>query len=192
MNSIAAEKNQLREFMLYKRNRISIRQVYEKSKRVQYNVVNSRQFLIAQTVGVYFPLGSEVRTEEIIRVAISSGKKVALPRVKSGGMKFYQINDKAFKLDNLVIGRFGIREPIKNGEEVVKIDLLIVPGIVFDSQGSRIGYGRGYFDRFIGGAKVSFSLGLAYQFQLVSYRLPQSDVDQKIDGLSIETGILYF
>lgn len=192
MNSVAAEKNQLREFMLYKRNRISIRHAYEKSKRVQHNVVNSRQFLIAETVGVYFALGSEVRTEEIIRVAISSGKKVALPRVESGGMKFYQINDKAFKLDNLVIGRFGIREPIKKGEEVVKVDLLIVPGIVFDSQGSRIGYGRGYFDRFIGGAKVSFSLGLAYQFQLVSYRLPQSHVDQKIDGLSIETGILYF
>ena len=192
MNSVAAEKNQLREFMLYKRNRISIRQAYEKSKRVQYNVVNSRQFLIAETVGVYFPLGTEVRTEEIIKVAISSGKKVALPRVESVGMKFYQINDKPFKSDDLVIGRFGIREPIKKGGEVVKIDLLIVPGIVFDSQGSRIGYGRGYFDRFIVGAKVSFSLGLAYQFQLVSYRLPQSHIDQKIDGLSIETGILYF
>ena len=82
--------------MLYKRNRISIRQAYEKSKRVQHNVVNSRQFLIAETVGVYFPLGSEVRTEEIIKVAISSGKKLALPKVESGGMKFYQINDKTF------------------------------------------------------------------------------------------------
>jgi 5-formyltetrahydrofolate cyclo-ligase len=192
MNSVAAEKNQLREFMLNKRNRISIRQVYEKSKRVQYNVVNSRQFLIAETVGVYSPVGSEVRTEEIIKEAICSGKKVVLPRVESGGMKFYQINDNPFQLDNLVIGRFGIREPIKKGEEVVKIDLLIVPGIVFDSQGSRIGYGRGFFDRFILGAGVSFSLGLAYQFQLVSYRLPQSNIDQKIDGLSIETGILYF
>jgi 5-formyltetrahydrofolate cyclo-ligase len=192
MNSVSAEKNQLREFMLNKRNRISIRQVYEKSKRVQYNVVNSSQFLIAETVGVYSPVGSEVRTEEIIKEAIYSGKKVVLPRIESGGMKFYQINDQPFQLDNLVIGRFGIREPIKKGEEVVKIDLLIVPGIVFDSQGSRIGYGRGYFDRFIVGAEISFSLGLAYQFQLVSYRLPQSNIDQKIDGLSIETGILYF
>jgi 5-formyltetrahydrofolate cyclo-ligase len=192
MNSVAAEKNQLREFMLNKRNRISIRQVYEKSKRVQSNVVNSRQFLVAETVGVYSPVGSEVRTEEIIREAICSDKKVVLPRVESGAMKFYQINDKPFQLDNLVIGTFGIREPIKKGKEVVKIDLLVVPGIVFDSQGSRIGYGRGYFDRFIVGAKVSFSLGLAYQFQLVSYRLPQSHIDQKIDALSIETGILYF
>jgi 5-formyltetrahydrofolate cyclo-ligase len=192
MNSVAAEKNQLREFMLNKRNRISIRQVYEKSKRVQSNVVNSRQFLVAETVGVYSPVGSEVRTEEIIREAICSDKKVVLPRVESGAMKFYQINDKPFQLDNLVIGTFGIREPIKEGKEVVKIDLLVVPGIVFDSQGSRIGYGRGYFDRFIVGAKVSFSLGLAYQFQLVSYRLPQSHIDQKIDALSIETGILYF
>jgi 5-formyltetrahydrofolate cyclo-ligase len=192
MNSLAAEKNQLREFMLNKRNRISIRQVYEKSKRVQSNVVNSRQFLVAETVGVYSPVGSEVRTEEIIREAICSDKKVVLPRVESGAMKFYQINDKPFQLDNLVIGTFGIREPIKEGKEVVKIDLLVVPGIVFDSQGSRIGYGRGYFDRFIVGAKVSFSLGLAYQFQLVSYRLPQSNIDQKIDALSIETGILYF
>ena len=70
--------------------------------------------------------------------------------------------------------------------------MLIVPGIAFDFGGARIGYGRGYFDRYITNAKVSFSLGLGYQFQLVSRPLPQSDLDQRINGLSTEYGILYF
>ena len=63
-----------------------------------------------------------------------------------------------------VLGKLGVKEPLKIGKRVNGIDLLIVPGIGFDNQGSRIGYGRGYFDEYLRTAKVSFSLGLSTSF----------------------------
>jgi 5-formyltetrahydrofolate cyclo-ligase len=189
---IAAEKNRIRKLMLERRNRISTTEIYKRSRLIQLHVLNSQQFLNSGTVGVYFPKGTEVRTEEIIRKGTEIGKKVVLPRVESQEMEFYQLLGKSFQDDNLIMGKFGIKEPIKIGKPINKIDLLIVPGIAFDNEGSRIGYGQGYFDRYILRTKVSFSLALGYKFQLVSCNLPQSSLDQKINGLSIETGILVF
>ena len=189
---IAAEKNRIRKLMLERRNRISTTEIYKRSRLIQLHVLNSQQFLNSGTVGVYFPKGTEVRTEEIIRKGTEIGKKVVLPRVESQEMEFYQLLGKSFQDDNLIMGKFGIKEPIKIGKPINKIDLLIVPGIAFDNEGSRIGYGQGYFDRYILRTKVSFSLALGYKFQLVSCNLPQSSLDQKINGLSIETGMLVF
>jgi 5-formyltetrahydrofolate cyclo-ligase len=192
MSSVAAEKEKIRKTMLKRRDMISSTEVSEKSRLIQLNVMNSRHFLISETLGVYLPIGSEVRTEEIIRRALESAKKVALPRIESDKMTFIHLNDRLLRENNLVVGKFGIKEPSKQGTEITEIDLLVVPGIAFDNEGSRIGYGRGYFDRYMADTKVSFSLGLGYRFQLLSNPLPQSRLDQRINGLSTETGILYF
>lgn len=191
MSSVAAEKEIIRKSMLKRRDMISSTEVSEKSRLIQLNVINSRHFLISETLGVYLPIGSEVRTEEIIRRALESAKKVALPRIESDKLTFIQLNDRLIQ-ENLVVGKFGLKEPSNQGTEITEIDLLVVPGIAFDNEGSRIGYGRGYFDRYMADAKVSFSLGLGYRFQLLSNPLPQSRLDQRINGLSTETGILYF
>jgi 5-formyltetrahydrofolate cyclo-ligase len=190
MTYIATEKVRIRKSLLERRNKLSSDEIYEKSHFIQHHVLNSKQFLKSGTVGVYIPIGSEVRTEEIIRNAISAGKKVALPRIESEGICFYQLHDKNFK--ELVLGKFGVKEPPNIGRRVNRIDLLIVPGIGFDNQGSRIGYGRGYFDDYLRKTKVSFSMGLGYEFQLVPYDLPQSPSDHPINGLSIETGLVIF
>jgi 5-formyltetrahydrofolate cyclo-ligase len=191
MTNIATEKVRIRKSLLERRNKLSSDEIYEKSQFIQHHVLNSKQFLKSGTVGVYIPIGSEVRTEEIIRNAISAGKKVALPRIESEGIRFYQLHDNNFK-EEMVSGKFGVMEPPNIGRRVNKIDLLIVPGIGFDNQGSRIGYGRGYFDEYLRRRKVSFSMGLGYEFQLVPYDLPQSPSDQSIDSLSIETGLRSF
>ena len=189
---IAAEKNRIRKLMLERRNRISTAEIYKRSRLIQLHVLNSQQFLNSGTIGVYFPKGTEVRTEEIIRKGIEIGKKVVLPRIESEEIEFYQLLGKNFQDENLIMGKFGIKEPVRIGKPINKIDLLIVPGIAFDNQGSRIGYGQGYFDRYILRTKVSFSLALGYEFQLVCCNLPQSSSDQRINGLSMETGMLVF
>lgn len=191
MTNIATEKVRIRKSLLERRNKLSSDEIYEKSQFIQHHVLNSKQFLKSGTVGVYIPIGSEVRTEAIILNSISTGKKVAVPRIESEGIRYYQIHDKNFK-EKLVLGKFGVREPPNIGRRVNRIDLLIVPGIGFDNQGSRIGYGRGYFDEYISRTKVSFAMGLGYEFQLVPYDLPQSPLDQPIDSLSIETGLVNF
>ena len=178
--------------MLKMRNSVSQSEVLEKSNLIQLNVLRSNHFAISESLGVYLPIDNEVRTQEIIQRGLDSAKKVALPSIESNRMRFYQLDDSLLRESSLVIGKFGIREPHKRGAEITKLDLLIVPGIAFDFGGARIGYGRGYFDRYLTNANVSFSLGLGYQFQLVSRPLPQSNLDQRINGLSTENGILYF
>ncbi len=187
---IADEKNRIRKSLLERRNRLSPTEIYEKSQLIQSHVLNSNQFVKSNTIGVYFPVGTEVRTEKIIRNSIRTGRIVALPRTELEGMEFHQLCNE--NLQDLILGKYGVREPPRVGRPVRKIDLLIVPGVAFDNQGSRIGYGRGYFDRYMMKAKISFSLGLGFKFQLVSYSLPQSSLDQRINGLSLETGILKF
>jgi 5-formyltetrahydrofolate cyclo-ligase len=191
MTDIATEKVRIRKLLLERRNKLSSDEIYDKSQFIQLHVLNSVQFLKSGTVGVYISIGSEVRTEVIIRKALSAGKKVVLPRIESEGIRFYQLHDKNFK-EGLVLGKFGVKEPSNIGRRVNRIDLLIVPGIGFDNQGSRIGYGRGYFDEYLRKTKVSFSMGLGYEFQLVPYELPQLPSDQPINGLSVETGLVIF
>jgi 5-formyltetrahydrofolate cyclo-ligase len=191
MTNIATEKVRIRKSLLERRNELSSDEIYDKSQIIQLHVLNSVQFLTSGTVGVYIPIGSEVRTEVIIRKAINAGKKVALPKIESERIRFYQFHDKNFK-EGLVLGKFGVKEPSNSGKRVNRVDLLIVPGIGFDNQGSRIGYGRGYFDEYLRKTKVSFSMGLGYEFQLVPYDLPQSPSDQPINGLSTETGLVIF
>lgn len=192
MSSLSIEKERIRRAMLKMRNSVSQSEVFEKSNLIQLNVLRSNHFAISESLGVYLPINNEVRTQEIIQRGLDSAKKVALPSIESNRMRFYQLDDRLLRESSLVIGKFGIWEPHKRGAEITKLDLLIVPGIAFDYGGARIGYGRGYFDRYITNAKVSFSLGLGYQFQLVSRPLPQSNFDQRINGLSTENGILYF
>jgi 5-formyltetrahydrofolate cyclo-ligase len=192
MSTLAIEKERIRRSMLKMRNSVSQTEVLEKSKLIQLNVLSSTHFAVSESLGVYLPIGNEVRTQEIIKKALDAAKKVALPSIESDKMRFYQLDDSLLQESGLVLGKFGIREPHKQGVEITKIDLLIVPGIAFDYGGARIGYGRGYFDRYITNARVSFSLGLGYRFQLVSKPLPQSSLDQRINGLSTENGILYF
>jgi 5-formyltetrahydrofolate cyclo-ligase len=192
MSSVPTEKEKIRRSMLNRRNTISSTEVLEKSRLIQHNVINCRHFMISATLGVYLPIGTEVRTEEIIQRALETAKKVALPRIESDKIRFYQLNNSIFQKNSLVVGKFGLKEPRKQGTEIKEMDLLIVPGIAFDNEGSRIGYGRGYFDRYMMDAKVSFSLGLGYRFQLVTNRLPQSHLDKRVNGLSTETGIVYF
>ena len=72
------------------------------------------------------------------------------------------------------------------------IDLLIVPGIAFDRNGYRLGYGKGYYDKFIEKNKSRFSIGLAFRFQLLNFELPHSNFDQKLDAVATEKKMLVF
>lgn len=156
------------------------------SALVQQNIIHSKEFAQAKTVGAYFPKGSEVRTGLLMSTARKHGKRVALPKTEGYYMHFYEYGPD----DDLVEGRFGIMEPAPV-KPVEKVDLLLVPGVAFDRKGCRIGYGKGYYDRFIAAGQAGFSIGLAYSFQVVQ-ELPRGRFDQSLNAVATESGILYF
>lgn len=135
-------------------------------------------------MGAYYPVGSEVRTQKILAIAMKSSRVVALPRAEGDDIRFYRISSNT----DLIRGKFGIKEPRGSPSAYVSesIDLLLVPGVLFDIQGYRIGYGYGYYDRFIANRRRSIAvIGLAYELQLLE-KIPRSEGDQKVDILVTE------
>jgi 5-formyltetrahydrofolate cyclo-ligase len=170
--------------MLEKRNRLEGSEIVKRSKRIQEFVINSKEFQPVKVVGAYFAFGSEVKTDLIIERARMLGKKIVLPSVKEDKITFYELSSSKY----LIRGRFGIMEPVPY-KRVSKIDLLVVPGIAFDKKGYRLGYGKGYYDRLLSG-KRTFSIGLAYSFQLLE-NLPHDRYDKRLDAIASEDGIRY-
>lgn len=188
--TIASNKDKMRRIMLEKRNSLSSATIDTKSADIQQRFTNSYEFNHAKILASYYPTGSEVRTEKIISAALKSSRLVALPRTEGDHIKFYQI----FLNTDLIAGRFGIKEPSISSNSFVpdNIDLLLVPGILFDISGYRIGYGYGYYDRFIARKKNStVSVGLAYESQMCE-EVPRSYYDQKVNILVTEKRMLYF
>jgi 5-formyltetrahydrofolate cyclo-ligase len=171
--------------MLEKRNLQAASDNARHSALVQRHIIKSREFQSAKIVGAYFATGSEVRTDFLIGEAKRLGKVVALPRTEGDMINFYEMSSTS----GLIAGRFGIMEP-PPAHPVRRMDLLVVPGIGFDKQGYRLGYGKGYYDRYLSEKKPQFTIGLAYNFQLLE-SLPHDEHDAKMDAIATEDGILY-
>ncbi len=170
--------------MLEKRNALDKKEAAKFSKVVQEFVLNSKEFKWASVVGAYHAFGSEVKTDLIIEQARAFGKKIALPSVEGDNLTFYELSSGKY----LVRARFGAMEPLPYGP-VNDIDLLVVPGIAFDKKGYRLGYGKGYYDRFLAKKKVT-SIGLGYSFQLLE-SLPKGKYDKRLDAVASEDGVHY-
>lgn len=186
------QKSVLRKKILEKRNSLNVSQISSKSKSIQKRLIGSIEFIESKSIGIYLPIGSEVQTNEIIRNALESAKTVLLPRVVLDDLHYFVVEKKDFDQDLFDVNKFGIKEPKKINMKVKFIDLLIVPGIVFDYQGYRIGYGYGYYDKFMAKKKFSKSIGLAYDFQVVKNPIPKFEYDKKMNILITESGIQVF
>jgi 5-formyltetrahydrofolate cyclo-ligase len=186
------QKSALRKEILQKRNSLSLPQISSKSKSIQEKLMGRIEFIESKSIGMYFPIGSEVQTNEIIRNALELEKIVLLPRVVLKDLHFFVVDKHDFEQDLFAVNKFGIKEPKKTNMKLDFIDLLIVPGIVFDCHGYRIGYGYGYYDKFMAEKKFSKSIGLAYDFQVAKSPIPKFEYDKRIDILITESGIQIF
>ena len=186
------QKSKLRKEILQKRNSLSDSQIASKSKLIQEKIIGRMEFIESRSIGIYLPIGSEVRTNDIIRSALESEKTVLLPRIITKDLHYFIVEEHDLDQDSFDINKFGIKEPKKTNMKLDFIDLLIVPGIVFDSHGYRIGYGYGYYDKFMAEKKFSKSIGLAYDFQVMKNPIPKFEFDKKIDILITDGGIQVF
>lgn len=186
------QKSVLRKEILNKRNSLSDTQISNKSKSIQDKLIGSREFSESKSIGVYLPIGSEVQTDEIIKNALVSEKIVLLPRIILNDLYYFVVGKHDFDRDLFDVSKFGIKEPKKTNMELEHIDLVIVPGIVFDHHGYRIGYGYGYYDKYMAMGKYSKSIGLAYDFQVAKNPIPKFEYDKKINILITESRIQVF
>lgn len=172
--------------MLDRRDSLPTSEAARLGALAQKHVIETHEYESACSVGLYHPLGSEVRTDVIVRSAREHGKKVSLPRTEGDMIRFYEYEEG----DNLVEGRFGVMEPVPT-RLAGTLDLVVIPGVVFDTKGCRIGYGKGFYDRFLAQGQASFFVGLAYSFQVIE-ELPRGRFDKKLIALATDESIMYF
>ncbi len=160
-------------------------EVMECSKACVSKVLQFPELIEAKTVCVYMPTGNEIDTTEIIRYCKENGKRLAAPRVNGDTMEFYYFTDET----DMEQGAYDIWEP--TGTEAVEDEesLVIMPGVAFDLSCNRIGYGKGYYDRYLSAHPHMKKVALAYDFQIVG-RIKREVHDVRPDVVVTESRVI--
>jgi len=189
---IESIKARIREAILAKRNSQSFSECLGKSHKIKEKLFSLPEFKESSRVVFYLALPQEVQTKDMAREAIGLGKKVILPRVASTGdtLVLSEVRDIERELEP---GMFGILEPKEGFYRPVTLaeaELIILPGIAFDLQGHRIGFGKGFYDKLLSQANAPiFTFGLAFEFQLVP-EIPVVGHDVKMCKIITEKRII--
>lgn len=172
------DKKTLRRQILGIRNGLDDNDREYLNGRLTLRVLSLERIRNADTVMCYASYGSEADTLGIITKLWNSGKRVAVPRVSGDDMDFFLIEKK----EDLISGYKGIPEPDEGCELYVpgNNDVVLVPGAVFDKRLFRIGYGRGFYDRYLSRYKNLYSIGMCFDFQIVD-EVPVDPWDRGLD-----------
>ena len=180
-------KKELRKIMIEKRDNIYKEEKAVMDKNIIFSLKEKEFYKNSKNIFIYLGFGSEIDTMSYIQDFINDGKHIFIPRtdIKTKKMEAVEITS----LDGLKENKYGILEPNDNKEEFYKnnLDLIILPGVAFDHSGRRIGYGGGYYDRYLEDIdKRIIKVALIYDFQLLE-NVPVEEHDIKADYIITET-----
>ena len=180
-------KHDLRYKTLKKRTLLDSSIVAEKSRSICRIAMEHPWFRAANKVALYWPIRNEVDTAPFLFWAKREGKELFLPKVRGDHLDFYSFRSE----EDLRPGAFKIPEPFKGDPvQMADIDLWVVPGVVFDRTGHRLGYGRGFYDRLFAEKTLNCKcVGLAYDFQVVDEIITE-DHDCPVDIVITDNGVL--
>jgi 5-formyltetrahydrofolate cyclo-ligase len=181
MTDAKAEKQTLRATVLAARDAIPVDVRTEAAARVCSAIRAAQAYQRARAVLAYASFGGELPTDALLKHALSDGKILVLPRVDkaAGCLRLHLVR----RLDDLVAGGWGIREPQSDSTTVpsMEVDLIVVPGVAFDRAGFRIGYGGGYYDKLLPLAKPETTrVSGVFDCQIVD-AVPNEIHDQRVD-----------
>ena len=190
MDTAALEKQRLREERLAAREALSEQERSVLDDRITQKLLAISEYVEATTVLTYVSVSSEVSTRMFIESVLRDGKTVAVPRCLPGHcLEFAAITS----LDQLIAAPFGLLEPPKElpalTEEQMDASICIVPALLVDTKGYRLGYGAGFYDRFLStypGKKIC----LVYQQNLSRTMLPHTAFDIAVDLVITESEVL--
>lgn len=184
---IRDDKQQLRTMIKRKRDHLGTAYCEKIDSNIAKQVVSSMEYKDADTIFCYVSTVGEVNTFPILKAALQEGKKVCVPKCgERGKMSAFQIKDFA----DLQQGKFGILEPDEQCISIMpeEIDLVLVPCLACDEKGNRIGYGGGYYDRYL--RQGSFiKMSLCRNCQMLE-SIPAEDTDCRMDMIVNEDKII--
>ena len=186
-------KDTLRKNMLHQRKNMDMQKVNTWSTKITETIIKLPQFINSKNIMLYLSFNKEVNTFPLAAWCLDNGKSVIAPYCIQSTKQIIP-----FKINNLTNdltkSTFGIMEPKHNLLEkanIENIDLIIVPGVAFDEHCNRIGFGAGYYDRFLPRkTKNTPTIGIAYDYQLID-TIPQGVYDVPLDFIITEKRIVY-
>ncbi|MBW7957698.1 MAG: 5-formyltetrahydrofolate cyclo-ligase [Deltaproteobacteria bacterium] len=194
----SAEKALLRGELLEERRRLPFEEVRKLSSMAEKRFLSTGFYRESRRIALYSSFGNEVLTDEIFAAAMRDGKEVFYPRiVRPGGvecgfentrlLRFFRV----WSLDELSAGSYELREPHAGNQasDASGLDLIVVPGVAFDEQGGRLGFGKGYYDAALASAGCP-KIALAYEFQVVKVNIPLEPHDVPVSAIVTEKRII--
>jgi 5-formyltetrahydrofolate cyclo-ligase len=184
-------KKDIREQIIEHRESVDLKIRNQWDEIIFNRFIYSESYKKAHTIFAFVSFRSEVDTHEIIKHAIQDEKTICVPRIQSKqkGIEIFKIEG----FNQLKEGFFGILEPVESclAVDSNKIDIILMPGVAFDRQGGRVGYGAGFYDRFLANIKKEVhKIALAYDFQVLD-NVPMDEHDIRIDGIITEKETIF-
>lgn len=187
----AARKAELRRTVLARRDALAPEERARRSAAIFATIGGLEAYRGARTVLAYHAFGSEPATGPFLSAVLAAGKTLVLPRVDRAArvLRLHRVGDPEAELEP---GVWGIREPrpaVCPAIAVAEVDFVLVPGVVFDARGGRIGYGGGYYDRLLrGGPSRPHLVAAAFDVQVVP-EVPMGPEDVRVDHVVTETQV---
>ncbi len=180
----STEKSSLRKVLLERRDATSYDFIKLTSQKIHNRLKQLEIFSDAKKIACYYPMGSEVLTQNIMQEILGNGKEICLPKVVENNLSFRKIEG----LKDLEKGSYGIMEPKENCVKLEGIEIVLVPTVGITKNGVRLGYGYGYYDRFLASSNAK-TISLTYSKQLVK-SIPFNEKDVKIDWVVTEEKVI--
>jgi 5-formyltetrahydrofolate cyclo-ligase len=181
-------KSEFRKKFLLLRESLPGQESAQLSRNIQQKLISyiKEEAFKVTSIGLYSPIKNEVGTSSLFEYFKEQGSKIYYPVVQknSKSLRYFRVTSES----ELNPGAFGVAEPLQDVEEAHAIDLLVVPGLSFDLDGNRLGYGKGYYDS-LHSFPVHLKVGLVYDFQ-ITRSLPVNDHDLACDVVITEKKII--
>ena len=186
---LRAAKAQLRAEMKARRAELSATEHAQQAAQAAHALCTLPQWQAARVVCLYASFKHELGTQDLLQRALDEGKSLVLPRARPDGtLSLHQVTD----LRALASSHLGILEPAADAPVclVATVDLFLVPGLAFDAEGHRLGYGAGFYDRLLTQARPNaFTIGYGFAFQ-VCPEVPTEAHDQRLQAILTPTGVV--
>ena len=177
-------KQEIRQRILGIRRALTEETLRDNSARVAHFITGTEAWRKAETVYLYAAVRGEVRTDLLLRQSLLEGKRAAYPAVRGKDMVFLSVDEKT----EFRKSAFGIPEPC-GGEITEDAGLMCVPGVAFDPDGGRLGFGGGYYDRYLASHNGLVTYALAFTFQILP-ELPKEIHDVPVCGVVTDKGFV--
>jgi 5-formyltetrahydrofolate cyclo-ligase len=193
---IASQKSAMRRAILQQRDALAAHQRAHETQRVLALLLALPEYISASTILFTMNFGSEIETRGVIVHALSQQKRVALPRVSDDRqtLALFWVDPTINLEAQLVRSAWGIAEPMQSASAapIAAIDFVLLPGVAFDREGNRLGFGRGYYDRLLAQTRAETKrVAIAFECQVVSL-VPATLHDERLDILLTCAGVNHF